>query len=251
MKTTDINRTRLLILTYLAFLAPYFRFKKNYVTLQKICKQYLFIDIKLGALRKEFFELKKNRLITTKNYYGKKVYIISPTGRLYISPRLPTIRLDPWDKKWRVIVCKIPCTQKKIKTLAINKIKKLGFREVLKGTFISPHPFLSIVEKHLIYLGVRQYNFLFETDNVDRETASIKRIWELEEINKKYRSYYVKAKNYMKKEKSIYWPLRAKILEQDFICIRETDPNFPNALLPRPWNGEKALEMFKKVTKSY
>ena len=251
MKTTDTNLTRLLILTYLAFLAPSFRLKNTYVTLQKICKQYLFIEMKLGTLRKEFFELKKNNLITTKTYYGKKVYIISSTGRLYISPGLPTIKLDPWDKKWRIIVCKIPSAQKQIKGKAMSKIKKLGFREVLKGTFISPHPFLSIVERHLIYLGVRQYNFLFETDNVDRETASIKRVWGLEEINKKYRSYYVKAKSYMKKEKGIYWPLRAKILEQDFICIRETDPNFPNALLPKPWHGEKALEMFKKITKSY
>ena len=95
MKTTDTNLTRLLILTYLAFLAPSFRFKNNYVTLQKICKQYLFIEMKLGTLRKEFFELKKNNLITTKTYYGKKVYIISSTGRLYISPGLPTIKLDP------------------------------------------------------------------------------------------------------------------------------------------------------------
>ncbi|MBP6930021.1 hypothetical protein KBB60_00215, partial [Patescibacteria group bacterium] len=154
-----------MILTYLALIAPVFRFKNTYVNLKKICKLYLGVDIKTGTLRKEFFELKKNDLITTKKYYGKNVYIITATGRLYISPRLPTIKLDPWDQKWRIIVSQIPSSQKKIKKIAINKIKKLGFRELLKGTFISPHPFLSIVERHLAYLGVRQYNFLFEIDN--------------------------------------------------------------------------------------
>lgn len=251
MKSITTKPSQLIILTYLAFVAPALRFKNTYTTLRKIFTQYLATDIKPGTLRKEFFELKKNNLITTKTYYGKKVYIISPAGLLYLSPRLPTIKLDLWDGRWRIVICKIPSIQKSIKEKALNKIKKLGFKEALKGTFISPHPFLSLVERSMIYLGIRQYCLLFETQNLDREITSVKKIWGLEKINKRYRSYYVKARKYLKKEKDIYWPLRAKILEQDFIRIRERDPNFPTELLPKPWHGEKALEMFKKITKSY
>lgn len=123
MKSITTKPSQLIILTYLAFVAPALRFKNTYTTLRKIFTQYLATDIKPGTLRKEFFELKKNNLITTKTYYGKKVYIISPAGLLYLSPRLPTIKLDLWDGRWRIVICKIPSIQKSIKEKALNKIK--------------------------------------------------------------------------------------------------------------------------------
>jgi phenylacetic acid degradation operon negative regulatory protein len=155
-----------------------------------------------------------------------------------------------WDGKWRVVVFSVSEHDRKCKNLFVGKLDELKFKKIFKGVYIAPHPVLSIVSKYANELGLRQKCVLFETDKIDQETKTIQRIWNIDEINKKYGQFIELASNKLANINE-YWALMAKEVEKVFISIYNEDAHLPAEFLPKNWQGDEAYRLFKKISNSY
>ena len=236
------------ILLFIEYCLPLHKYRFSYETMRKILKDFFKTSYEITTLRKEFSLLKKAELISFSLRYRKKIPILTRHGKLKITPSLPYRKYGDWDGKWRMVLIDIP--KKYISDR--NKIRKiltdLSFKKIQKGAYISPHPFLPTIKRFSSELGIRQYLTIFETDTIDREKNVIQNIWDLNKINKKYKTFIRKTR--INKNKR-FWALEAKTLEQKFYGIYQSDPHLPPEFLPKNWSGDKAYELYKKIVMSY
>jgi len=239
------------LLTYIGYILPTRRYKLSYEELSDLTKKYLGKRYTIPTLRKELSILRKKGLITGKKRYNKKVDILSVDGKMLIAPALPKMKTEPWDNKWRVIVCNIPAGDKYSRVSLFEKLSQLGYKKIFRATLICPHNNLSVLHRYTTELGIRQYVLLFEAENLGMEAHTASRAWKLDAINDQYRHFISAAKKALTQTNNKYWPLTAKKLEQNFIVIYVQDPNFPDELLPSGWLAPRAYDYFRKIVSSY
>jgi len=202
----------------------------------------------ITTLRKEFSNLKKEGLIEFKTRYRKPYPVLSQKGKLAIKTHLPFKRYGPWDGKWRLVIFDIPEVDRSYRWAMRHKLAELGFGQIQKSAYISPYPLLGTISRYASELGVRQYLRLLEVQKIDNENQLIDDVWHLKEINEDYKSFIIKTK---REKHQTFWPLRAKILEQEFAEIYEKDPHLPEKFLPAGWRGKEAYDIFKAISNSY
>lgn len=238
------------VLYYLGYVLPKTGGRFSYEKMLKFLNSYYNEPCSIRTLRKEFSILKNKGFFDYKTYYNKKVPVLSADGRLAISPVLAYRKYGLWDGKWRIVVFSVSEHDRKCKNLFVGKLNELKFKKIFKGVYIGPHPVLSIVSKYANELGLRQKCVLFETDKIDQGTKTIQRIWNIDEINKKYGQFIEFANNKLAGAKE-YWALTAKEVEKVFISIYNEDAHLPVEFLPKSWQGDEAYKLFKKISNSY
>lgn len=260
-----MNKTSLSekILTFVQYCLPRFgrrkagppsqrRYKFSYDQLQKILEKYSGKKYQISTLRKEFSNLKKQKLIVLRPHYSRQVSLPSAEGKLQISSHLPYKKFGHFDGKWRVVLFEIPEKYRADRKVLQEKLKALGFEKIQKNAYISPHALLAPIKRFTTDLGVRQYLVLLEVEKIDQEKKEVQDIWDLESINEKYQKFVREANGQRPKAKSDpYWPLLAKQLEQKFAQIYQEDPHLPQEFLPKDWQGERAYKLYKEIVNSY
>ena len=202
----------------------------------------------ITTLRKEFSNLKKEGLIEFKTRYRKPYPVLSQRGKLAIKTHLPFKRYGPWDGKWRLVIFDIPEVDRSYRWAMRHKLAELGFGQIQKSAYISPYPLLGTISRYASELGVRQHLRMIEVEKIDNENQLIEEVWHLKEINDNYKEFIKKSK---RNKHQTFWPLRAKILEQEFAEIYERDPHLPEKFLPAGWHGREAYGIFKAISNSY
>jgi len=205
----------------------------------------------LSTLRKEFSHLKAAGLITFKKRYRKPTPCLSVEGKLKIATALAFKKFGAWDNRWRLVIADIPESERKARLVFQGKLEELGYRRVAKGVYITPHPLLSAASRFATTLGIRQYCLMVEADKIDRENATIQKIWALDEINDAYYEFLRTAKKTRRLCRKISWPFRAKALEHQFSRLYSRDPHLPKELMPHRWHGEVAYKAYKEISNSY
>lgn len=239
------------ILVYIGYIVPQRRFRLNHTDLQRALKFALHKNYSLGTLRKETSKLRSAGLITNKLRYHKPVPVLSVEGRLKIAPNLPYKSFGDWDNLWRIVFVRTPNSDRRDQIRFTDNLIKLGFKKVQKNVFISPHALLPSAHRIATYLGIRQHCLMFETHDLRSHEQVIEKVWNIDEIGKRYKNFMSIANISMKNKKNRYWPFTAKKLEQSFIDIYTDDPHLPQELLPASWPGAKAYNVFKKISRSY
>jgi len=237
------------ILTFIEYCLKEAKFDYSAKTLARIFEQIDGIKYQPTSISKELSLLKKEKLISFKRRYKRKVPEVTRQGRLKISTQLAYKQFGHWDSRWRVVLFNIPEKYRKDRQALRKKLSELGFETVQKGVYISPYPLFAPIKRFTTdYLGIRQHLILMEVDKIDQEKKEIQNIWNLDEINQKYKKF-IKSVSLAKKEK--FWPLLAKQLEKEFAQIYQEDPHLPSEFLPKDWVGEKAYQIFKQIANSY
>lgn len=238
------------ILYYLGYVLPKAGGRFSYEKMLEFLNGYYSEPCSIRTLRKEFSILKSKGFFDYKTYYNRKVPVLSSDGKLAISPALAYRKYGPWDGKWRVVVFSVSEHDRKCKNMFVARLDDLKFKKIFKGVYIGPHPVLSVVSRYANELGLRQKCVLFETEKIDQETKTIQKIWNVDEINKKY-DQFIKFAN----DKIDYgienWPLVAKEIEKVFIELYNEDAHLPTEFLPKDWVGDEAYQLFKEVSNSY
>lgn len=245
------NNLYRIILTYVEYILPKRRYKLSYEELSDLTKSFLGKRYTIPTLRKELSILRHTGLIASRMRYRKKVDVLSVDGKMFIAPALPKMKNEPWDGKWRVIVCNIPAGDKYSRKMLAEKLSRLGFKKIFRATYLSPHKHTGVLHRYATELGIRQYVLLFEAETLGMEAHAAQRAWKLDAINGQYRRFIASAKKSLKKTNDKYWPLTAKRIEQKFIAVYSQDPNFPDELLPSGWLAPRAHDYFKKIINSY
>lgn len=220
----------------------------SYEKMAKIINDIYDNDYHISTLRKEFSNLKREDYLEFKTRYRQPIPVLTPKGKLAIKTHLAFKRYDRWDQKWRLVIFDLPGKERKSRLVLKEKLKELGFGQLQKSAYISPHRLLNPIERFASHLGIRQYLRLMEIDKIDNEKKIAETGWDLELMNQDYRDF---MQTFKQTPRDKFWPLWAKKLEQEFARIYKNDPHLPAELLPKNWLGQIAYQTFKKISNSY
>jgi phenylacetic acid degradation operon negative regulatory protein len=216
------------------------RFKKSYLS------KTMWRAIKTGNIEK----IIKN---------GEVIYRLTGSGEEKLRRDFPLLffQKQDWDGLWRVVIFDIEEEIKRVRELFRKKLKELGFGQLQKSIWITPHNILAdfkefVEERHLAGKVI-----LLETEefHLTNKNELLEKLWHITKLNDEYRKIYQailklnKIKNIRKKRGD-----RLKICEQlkhlkhrvINVCLK--DPYLPKDLLPDDWWGEKARKLAKKIS---
>lgn len=174
---------------------------------------------------------------------------LTPAGA-DVKKRLYLERRRDWDGKWRVVLFDIPEAQREVRDGLRLEFKKLGFGRWQRSAWITPFNITTELDTYLKKQNLSELVQIIVGERFggprDRDFAA--RIWPLNEINERYKSFLAGWAAELKKEQTSEERFQAAALFHDrYIDILLEDPQLPIAILPHDWVGDKAAKLFKKL----
>jgi DNA-binding transcriptional regulator PaaX len=154
-----------------------------------------------------------------------------------------------WDKKWRIILFDVPETQRTLRQMLRLKLIDWGARMLQSSVWISPYPtamqrFQILVRNYKLTSSVH----FFEAQHFGDNTINVSELWELNKLEKEYRSLFSTFERmYRKIEKSESQSYLAKCLIIQLALIAKQDPNLPEYMMPKNWIGYQTADWYGKL----
>jgi phenylacetic acid degradation operon negative regulatory protein len=164
-----------------------------------------------------------------------------------------------WDRHWHLVAFGIPEARRAARDTIRDRLVSLGGAAVHNGLYVSPHPWEAEVQGLADALDVTDAVTLAATDELaiggERDARVLAaRLWPLADLADRYRRFiasYERVPGYLERlranrehlpdEEFLSGALRATV---DFQAVFNDDPLLPPELLPRPWPGRAARELF-------
>jgi len=187
---------------------------------------------------------------------GQVILKLTSTGHKKIERKFPFLKFQnkPWDRKWRLVIFDIEETSRNLRDLFRIKLKELGFGQLQKSVWITPHDVLADFKDFIEAKELDENVVLIETKllHVSDSKLMAERLWSISEINKRYINLYNELiqlqnnnKNYYKKyggRRQFLNQLKTKTVD---LYLR--DPYLPKELLPNDWYETKVRVMVRKL----
>jgi phenylacetic acid degradation operon negative regulatory protein len=164
-----------------------------------------------------------------------------------------------WDRHWHLVAFGIPEARRAARDALRDRLVALGGAAVHNGLYVSPHPWEDEVRQVAQAHGVTEAVTTAATDELviggERDPRALAaRLWPLADLAERYRGFvatYERVPGYLERlraerrhlpdEEFLSGALRATV---DFQAVFNDDPLLPPELLPRPWPGRTARELF-------
>lgn len=198
-------------------------------------------------LRLKYITFKKSDFKLTRRGEEK---LLKNFPLFYFSKKLTT----SWDGIWWVIVFDIKEIKRHYRDYLRRLLKKLNIKMLQKSVWITPHKEICFyVYQFLKERKLEGQILIFQGQFLSKKVNShiIKKIWNLNLLNNKYRLIYLKLtrdyRNYLESGdiqllKNSYIVAKKKTFE-----LLNEDPFFPKKFLPKPWYYSKILEILKLI----
>jgi phenylacetic acid degradation operon negative regulatory protein len=192
----------------------------------------------------------KVRRVSNRPYYGPT----ARTRRLLEEGerRIFLRRVDPWDRRWRLLVYSIPERKREIRTELRKQLAWLGYAPLSSGSWLCPHDVGEDLAELIERLGLDSFVEMFTASHTghsaERELAA--RCWDLAGINRRYEQFLAKYEPTFDAFKRRERVPDSECFVQRFLLIHEyrkfffIDPELPVELLPDGWRGRQARELF-------
>ena len=222
-----MNNIQYNLLTYIAYCVPGKRFSYN-----KCWDDLRSAGIKteITTLRKEFSILKSQKYLDFKTYYQRPYPILTQKGRFEIKTKLP-VKHFGFDGYWQVVMFDLPDHWREKRLSFYKELIRLGFGQITRGVYLSPHPLFVPLKKKAAKLQITQHITYLKTNKLEDEKRKIWQAWDMKKIDESYEKFIKNAK-VATFEKRVNWPLYAKKLEREFVKLYERDPHIPTEFLP-------------------
>jgi len=151
-----------------------------------------------------------------------------------------------WDARWLVVLARVPETDRPARHQLRTRLARAGLGSPAPGTWISPHADrLRDVVRVLgdAGLGDDAHAFVGSHAGAGDVRALVRQAWDLEALEQEYEQFLA--------------DFRARRPADHLVAVTElvhawrrfpwTDPLLPAALLPRPWSGRAAAELFGRL----
>lgn len=138
---------------------------KHYISNKVIKRQRFLRDLKSLQDRKliDYRELTDGRIEMTITRRGKNAMLNFRFDEMQLK------KSRKWDRRWRLVMFDIPHSQKNARDALRGKLKNLGFYQLQKSVFITPHP----CEDEIDFLGevfeVRRHILILYVDHFEGE----------------------------------------------------------------------------------
>ena len=186
-----------------------------------------------------------------------KIYLrITSQGQKEIQRDFPMFSLQnrKWDGKWRIVMFDIEEVNRQVRERLRLKLKELGFGMLQESVFISPHDLLEDFGEFSEASGIKDYLCLLETRKltVGNEREFYNKIWNLGDLNEKYKNIVGLISNSGRGEKSDDQVINIKNdiknirnIRSEWLRIVSDDPFLPRVFLPKPWWGGEASRLIR------
>jgi phenylacetic acid degradation operon negative regulatory protein len=160
--------------------------------------------------------------------------------------KFPLIKIQQkhWDKIWRLVTFDIPEKSKTKRDLLRQKLLSLGFAQLQKSAYISPHNISQDLVEFLEQNNLLGQAWLLEVKHKYLPPAKTfaNRLWPLEKINQEYSILIEKLQTAKLNE-----PKLKKIINQ-YLLLLAQDPHLPFDLLPKTWAEPELRRLINKFT---
>jgi phenylacetic acid degradation operon negative regulatory protein len=163
-------------------------------------------------------------------------------------------RREAWDGRWFLLAYSIPQESRRLRDRLRDRLAWLGFGSFGNGVWISPHDVTAEVEELAaqLELGDRFVGFSARRVAGEDNAELVARCWDLEALAGRYRDFVARWSPVLDEvERTDPSPERCFTLR--FTLIHEfrrfplDDPYLPRTLLPDPWAGDAAADLFRSL----
>lgn len=209
------------------------------------------------AARSTLSRMKQEGWLATRKFGRHTQTTVTRRGRAILeqgNQRIFEPPLERWDGQWRLVVYSMPEEKRELRNELRKKLVWYGFGNLAPGAWVSPHERQAELEAILDELAVRRYVSLFTGRHVgslsDQELVA--RCWDLPALAAAYGAFVARHQGpYDELRAAGAAPLppascfvRRFWLTYDFQPFPRKDPNLPPELLPDPWVGHAARQLF-------
>lgn len=204
--------------------------------------------INYETLRAAYYILKRKgliRIIKDEAFYKPQ---ITRVGKKRLESLIPVYDEERiWDKRLYLVTYDVPEEKKDDRDVLREYLKKIGCGMLQRSVFLTPYnpkeTLRGFIEKKdlrasIIISDVGEDGSIGEKDI----KTLVREVYRLDELNEDYRSFIYEFKD-VKKETTK--SLKACFT---FVEILERDPQLPFELLPDNWLGDRAYEIFKRLS---
>jgi len=169
--------------------------------------------------------------------------MVTTQGQKRLNTFIPEARKYPkrWEGVWYMVSFDIPERIAWKRNNLRTSLGRMGFGKLHASLWISPYNFLGDVVKYCKSEQLQKFVLPAISDKVGtRQSCELAdQVWHLEKLNDDYRTWIEEYK------KGIADPEQHFKLIFEYSALLRHDPFLHKPLLPSPWYGEKAHQLFK------
>ncbi|MGZ4740689.1 MAG: PaaX family transcriptional regulator, partial [Ilumatobacteraceae bacterium] len=154
-----------------------------------------------------------------------------------------------WDGLWTMVAFTVPEDQRRLRPMLRGRLQSLGFAPLYDGLWVSPHPPETELDIALKIAPPQSCTVIRATELPAATRLSVASAWNLHELGESYEEFIGTFRPVLRRLES------GRISTTEALVVRTratyrwfvfavTDPDLPEALLPRRWPRAAAHELF-------
>ncbi|MFZ5815663.1 MAG: phenylacetic acid degradation operon negative regulatory protein PaaX [Bacillota bacterium] len=207
------------------------------------------------ALRQALSRMTRQGWLEARKVGGRTCYSLTPRGRRRIveaSRRVYHPEDRPWDGQWCILVYSIPEPMRSRRDDLRKELVWTGFAHLSPGTWISPNPLEEAARELIHRYGMEPYTTLFTARHQGPTTPRelVERCWDLAAIQASYDRFIGQWGPRLAAGVAAMSDAERFVeqiqLVHDYRKFLFVDPGLPGELLPDPWRGDAARQLFQE-----
>ncbi|MGZ4805027.1 MAG: PaaX family transcriptional regulator [Ilumatobacteraceae bacterium] len=154
-----------------------------------------------------------------------------------------------WDGLWTMVAFTVPEDQRRLRPMLRGRLQSLGFAPLYDGLWVSPHPPETELDIALKIAPPQSCTVIRATELPAATRLSVASAWNLHELGESYEEFIGTFRPVLRRLEN------GRISTTEALVVRTratyrwfvfavTDPDLPEALLPRRWPRAAAHELF-------
>lgn len=197
-----------------------------------------------------FRELTKTGDLEKRVSRGQAVLRLTSQGKIRLAREIPLTALarQKWDRLFRAVSFDFPEEKNRLRDLLREHLKSLGFGMLQESLWITPYPLTEVLEEFIKYHQLSQYALIMESRHITSEGAQslARRVWKLDGVEEAYLNFIQKWEDKLKTKENSRQQIEGE-WRSEYLDLLMKDPFLPQELLPFPWIGKQAKDLFLKL----
>ncbi len=151
-----------------------------------------------------------------------------------------------WDGQWLVLIVSVPEEQRPLGHRLRRRLTWAGFGSLGQGTWITPHADLEAEAARILAEldpSPRAMSFLSRFGALGEERELVAEAWDLDELQERYRSFMEQFRSVKPRDDASAFAAVTRLVHE-WRRFAFGDPVLPVALLPAPWSGTRAKQLY-------
>jgi phenylacetic acid degradation operon negative regulatory protein len=208
------------------------------------------------AVRSALSRMKRRGLLEARDEQGRRGYELSADAGRILREGDGRIfgQREPADlaEGWILAVFSIPESERGKRHVLRSRLSYLGFGSQAPGVLIAPVRLADDAERVIDRYGLSQYVRLFRAhpNGSPDATELVRQCWDLPRLAKRYDEYVERHEATAARWAGVRSPSGSEAFADYIYAVHEwrkfpyLDPGLPGSVLPDPWSGHRAAELF-------